>query len=81
MARAAARMGTAPRILLMAGGAVSVVLGVLVAFLWHSSVIEATGVPRLVGFVVFRGAEAALLWGGAWLCVRGWNGGPGPAEG
>ncbi|CAM5535899.1 hypothetical protein [Streptomyces abikoensis] len=81
MARAAARMGTAPRILLMAGGAVSVVLGILVALLWHSSVTEATGAPKLVGFVVFRGAEAALLWGGAWLCVRGWNGGPGPAEG
>ncbi|MFH8784941.1 hypothetical protein [Streptomyces roseoverticillatus] len=65
----------------MAGGAVSVVLGVLAAFLWHSPLIEATGVSKLVGFAVFRGTEAALLWGGAWLCVRGWNGGPGPAEG
>ncbi|MCF3106349.1 hypothetical protein IPZ58_32995 [Streptomyces roseoverticillatus] len=65
----------------MAGGAVSVVLGVLVVFLWHSPIVEATGVPELAGYVVFRGVEAALVWGGAWLCVRGWNGGPVPAEG
>ncbi|MET9414858.1 hypothetical protein ABZY03_11885 [Streptomyces klenkii] len=65
----------------MAGGAVSVVLGALVAFLWHSPLVETTGVPEMVGFAVFRGAEAALLWGGAWLCVRGWNGGPRPVEG
>ncbi|MEV4927389.1 hypothetical protein [Streptomyces roseoverticillatus] len=59
----------------------SIALGVLVAFLWHSPIVEATGVPKLVGFVAFRGLEAALVWGGAWLCVRGWNGGPAPAEG
>ncbi|WP_367140387.1 MULTISPECIES: hypothetical protein [Streptomyces] len=81
MARAAVRMGTAPRLLLMAGGGLSVVLGALVAFLWHSPLVETTGVSHLVGGLLFRGVEAALLWGGAWLCVRGWNGGPGPAEG
>ncbi|QLE72156.1 hypothetical protein FGW37_11580 [Streptomyces rectiverticillatus] len=81
MARATAPMGNILRVSLMAAGALGIVLGVALVFLWHSSLVDLTGAPRLVGFIVFRGAEAALIWGGAWLCVRGWNGGATPAEG
>ncbi|MGK5730736.1 hypothetical protein [Streptomyces sp. URMC 124] len=81
MTRTAARTGTTLRVLLMAAGALAIVLGVALVFLWHSSLVELTGAPRAVGFLVFRGAEAALVWGGAWLCVRGWNGGAEPTEG
>ncbi|MCQ8770724.1 hypothetical protein [Streptomyces telluris] len=76
MARATAQMGKPLRGLLMAAGGLCFILGVALVFLWHSSLIDLTGAPRLVGLLVFRGAEAALIWGGAWVCVRGWNGGP-----
>ncbi|WP_171166194.1 hypothetical protein [Streptomyces sp. I05A-00742] len=61
-------------ILLMAGGAVVIVLGALLLFLWHRHLVDLTGDARLMSGLGWRVAEGAVLYGGTWLCVRGWNG-------
>ncbi|MEU7137580.1 hypothetical protein [Streptomyces sp. NPDC046261] len=33
-----------------------------------------TGAPRVMAGLGFRALEAAVLYGGTWLAVRGWNG-------
>ncbi|MFI1971784.1 hypothetical protein BLA24_20130 [Streptomyces cinnamoneus] len=76
MTREGAPMAMALRGLLMAGGVAVMVLGVVLLFFWHAEVVELTGAPRLVSALGLRAAEAAVLYGGSWLVVRGWNGGP-----
>ncbi|WP_372407817.1 hypothetical protein [Streptomyces luteireticuli] len=62
------------RVLLMVSGAVVLVLGVVLMFFWHQRVVELTGSERLISGLGLRAVEAAVLYGGTWLCVRGWNG-------
>ncbi|MFI1253435.1 hypothetical protein ACH4U6_06485 [Streptomyces netropsis] len=80
MTRASAPMAMVTRVLLMVGGALGIVLGAIALFFWHTRIVELTGGPRLVSGIGFRLAEAAVLYGGSWLCVRAWNGGPGNRE-
>ncbi len=67
-------MGTAGRGLLMAGGTVVMIAGVVLAFFAHGRVLEMTGLDRLGWGLALRAFEAAVLYGGSWLVVRGWNG-------
>ncbi|MEV5505228.1 hypothetical protein [Streptomyces orinoci] len=66
-------MGVVPRLLLMAAGVAVIVLGVVVLFFWHQRVLELTGGARFIWGAALRGFEAAVLYGGSWLVVRGWN--------
>ncbi|MEV4741036.1 hypothetical protein [Streptomyces sp. NPDC049555] len=67
-------MGTAGRALLMAGGAVVMAAGIMLAFFAHGRVLEMTGLDRLGWGLALRAFEAAVLYGGSWLVIRGWNG-------
>ncbi|KNB49433.1 hypothetical protein AC230_29760 [Streptomyces caatingaensis] len=58
----------------MVSGAVVLVLGVVLLFFWHQRVVELTGAEWLISRLGLRAVEAAVLYGGTWLCVRGWNG-------
>ncbi|MBP2402988.1 hypothetical protein SNS2_1599 [Streptomyces netropsis] len=80
MTRAPAPMAMVTRVLLMGGGIVGIVLGAIALFFWHTRIVELTGGPRVVSGIGFRLAEAAVLYGGSWLCVRAWNGGPGTSR-
>ncbi|MER5783025.1 hypothetical protein ABT104_15065 [Streptomyces mobaraensis] len=60
--------------LLMAAGAVVIVLTALFMFFWHQWLLDLTGTPRFVAGLIGRTAELGALYGGSWLCVRGWNG-------
>ncbi|MBT2387617.1 hypothetical protein [Streptomyces sp. ISL-11] len=79
MTRASAPIGTAFRVLLMAGGGLVILLGIAVLFFGHARIVDMAVGPRLAVGLVLRGTEAALVWGGVWCCVRGWNGGREPA--
>ncbi|MGK5642215.1 hypothetical protein ACSNOK_28450 [Streptomyces sp. URMC 126] len=61
-------------ILLMAAGAVVIVLTVLVMFFWHQWLVDQTGSARFAIGLAGRAFEFGALYGGSWLCVRGWNG-------
>ncbi|MEU3354684.1 hypothetical protein [Streptomyces sp. NPDC037389] len=78
MPRTNTPMPNAVRALLMAGGVLVIGLGAVLLFVWHSHVVDRTGSYRLVMGLAMRAAEAAALYGGSWLVVRGWNGGPRP---
>jgi hypothetical protein len=62
------------RALLIGGGAVVIALGIVFMFFGHAKVVELTGTARLMSGLALRGVEAAVLYGGSWLIVRGWNG-------
>ncbi|MEU1310676.1 hypothetical protein ABZ419_17535 [Streptomyces cinnamoneus] len=76
MTRAAATMPMVTRALLITAGLVTLALGIVLFFFWHAEVVELTGSARVVSGLGLRAAEAAVLYGGSWLVVRGWNGGP-----
>ncbi|MBZ4319325.1 hypothetical protein [Streptomyces huiliensis] len=61
-------------VLLMAAGAVVIVLTILLMFFWHQWLLDLAGNPRFAAGLAGRAAEAGALYGGTWLCVRGWNG-------
>ncbi|MFC5720331.1 hypothetical protein ACFP1Z_09170 [Streptomyces gamaensis] len=74
MTAAAAPMSGAARGLLIGAGALVLGLGILLLFFWHTHVVELVGTDRLISGVGLRVAEAAVLYGGTWCVVRGWNG-------
>ncbi|MEU5049969.1 hypothetical protein [Streptomyces sp. NPDC021096] len=76
MTRASAPMGMAFRGMLIAGGCTAILLGIVLAFFWHAEVVDMTGAPRVMAGLALRAFEAAVLYGGSWLAVRGWNGRP-----
>ncbi|GHF36224.1 hypothetical protein GCM10010218_17170 [Streptomyces mashuensis] len=67
-------MSAVVRGLLIAGGLLAIVLGAVVLFYAHDRLVDVTGVPKIVGWAGYRGAEVACLYGGTWCCVKGWNG-------
>ncbi|MBH1932941.1 hypothetical protein I5Q34_01305 [Streptomyces sp. AV19] len=67
-------MSGVSRLLMMAGGGLVIAAGVVLMFFWHQRVVELTGASRLISGTGLRVAEAVVLYGGSWLCVRGWNG-------
>ncbi|MEU4210526.1 hypothetical protein AB0F13_11135 [Streptomyces sp. NPDC026206] len=69
-----APMGMAFRGMLIVGGGAVILLGIVLAFFWHAEVVELTGTSRLMSGLALRVFEAAALYGGSWLAVRGWNG-------
>ncbi|GHG69868.1 hypothetical protein GCM10018779_43520 [Streptomyces griseocarneus] len=58
----------------MTAGVAVIALGVVFLFLWHGRVVELTGSARLISGLALRAVEAAVLYGGSWLAVKGWNG-------
>ncbi|MDT0450404.1 hypothetical protein [Streptomyces hesseae] len=64
------------RALLMAVGVTVIGLGVAWVFVWHSRIVDFEGSYRWAAVLAMRAGEAAALYGGSWLVVRGWNGGP-----
>ncbi|MEV4438244.1 hypothetical protein AB0K09_04370 [Streptomyces sp. NPDC049577] len=70
-----APMGMALRGLLVVGGFLAIVLGAAVLFFAHNRLLDLTGTEWFVTGLALRAAEAGLVSGGAWLVVRGWNGG------
>ncbi|MFI9200238.1 hypothetical protein [Streptomyces sp. NPDC053048] len=67
-------MSNAVRGLLMAGGVAVIAAGVVFLFFGHARVVELTGSARVMSGLGLRAAEAAVLYGGSWLAVKGWNG-------
>ncbi|MFQ6197357.1 hypothetical protein [Streptomyces sp. NPDC000405] len=66
------------RALLMAVGVLVIGVGAVLLFVWHTHIVDRTGAYRLMAGLALRAAEAAVLYGGSWLVVRGWNGVPRP---
>ncbi|MCC3775326.1 hypothetical protein [Streptomyces sp. UNOB3_S3] len=66
------------RALLMAVGVTVIGLGTALVFVWHGRIVDFDGSYRWVVAIALRAGEAAALYGGSWLVVRGWNGGPRP---
>ncbi|MEV5240453.1 hypothetical protein AB0K89_15325 [Streptomyces cinnamoneus] len=74
MAQGQVAMSNAIRALLMAGGVALIAAGIVLAFFAHGRIVELAGSARVVSGLALRGAEAAVLYGGSWLAVKGWNG-------
>ncbi|GAA0458501.1 hypothetical protein GCM10009544_21330 [Streptomyces stramineus] len=67
-----ARLGTAARVLLVAGGALAMAAGVVVLVFLHSELADLTGSTWLLSVLGLRLVEIALISGGAWCVARGW---------
>ncbi|MFF4159566.1 hypothetical protein [Streptomyces sp. NPDC001678] len=78
MSRTNTPMPSVLRALLMAVGVTVIGLGAALVFFWHSRIVDFDGSYRWAAVLALRAGEAAALYGGSWLVVRGWNGGPRP---
>lgn len=74
MPRTGTAMSNVVRALLMATGVAVIALGAVFLFFWHAEVVELAGSARLISGLALRAVEAAVLYGGSWLAVKGWNG-------